>query len=470
MLNILNSIAETRSKNKKLEILNTHSENELLKQVFYLTYSPDILFGVKKYNHKNTNKEFMFQLDKANLSLEESLNLLKEYIVNGVYSGNKAISFIEGLSARLTKDDAEVLRRIINRDLEIGAGVTLANSVYKDLIYVQKQCLSNPFSEKNLKAIKFPALSQIKEDGARCFIEVTNGKILMRTRSGNLYHGLDNLTNFIEQWLNVNNLDNVVIDGELIVVENGERVDRKTGNGILNKSIQNTISIDEQKTVVFRSWDLIDYEQYSGVKSLPYIERLKRLENSLAEFDTDIITVVEYKIVNNVEEAKLDFIEKLNLGLEGTILKNKDFIWYDGRKSDQIKFKLEEYIDLEIVDYTLHTKDENKLGSFKLKTKCGLLECSAGSGLTDTNFTYDVDGNAIPIPFDELDELNRVKLLKNIDSIIGKIIMVKTNGPLKSKSKEKFSLFLPIIEGFRHDKTEANDLKDVFPEFVELNT
>lgn len=356
ILQIINSVSETRSSNSKLDIMKSHAENELLKKVFYMTYSPMVLFGVRQYTQKST--------EYPSLTLDEALIKLEETICTRKLTGNAAIEFIETISSKLNSEDSEILNRVIKGDMECGFGPTQANKIWKGLIAKQPQCLASPNNDKTIKAIKYPAYSQIKEDGARCFAEYKDGEIVFKSRSGKEYFGLKSLacsltTALIEYTKNKQEKD-YMIDGELVVFKDNLRLDRSTSNGIINKSSQGTITELEQDDVHFMVWDIVPLSVYDGKKSDPYSKRLSSLE-SFVSMTKEKVKIVEYKLVNNEEEAKKDFSEKLAMGLEGTILKNTDFIWEDKRSKHQVKFKLVEPIDLEIVDVYEHSKDKNKL-------------------------------------------------------------------------------------------------------------
>jgi hypothetical protein len=78
------------------------------------------------------------------------------------------------------------------------------------------------------------------------------------------------------------------------------------------------------------------------------------------------------------------------------------------------------------------------LGALVCQTSCGQLEVNVGSGFKHKQGERD-----------------------NPESYVGKIIQVKYNCVISSRGSDKKSLFLPIFDGVRDDKTTANSLEDL---------
>jgi ATP-dependent DNA ligase len=176
------------------------------------------------------------------------------------------------------------------------------------------------------------------------------------------------------------------------------------------------------------------------------------------------ILTIENTLVNNLEEAKAIYKNYVEQGLEGIILKNIDSIWENKRSKNLVKFKEELMVDLRIVDVQVHSKDENKLGAVILASDDGKIKVRCGSGFTDTD-QIKVKGQWIDIPFEELDELNRKRLWAIKDQLIGTIAEIKCNGWVAAEGRtSNVSLFLPIIQKLRIDKTETNTFEEAFPD------
>lgn len=508
ILSILNELASTLKTSEKEAILKRNADNELLRFIFQITYTKQIMFHIKKFPTELL--QIKQQEPKTLKWAVTELGLLS----NRDVTGHAARDHLQFIASSVNDNDREVLRRIINRDLECGAGTTLPNRVWKKLIPEQPQCLATAFSEKALKRITFPAYSQLKADGARCMSDLLEDQIRKATRACNEYTGLTDLDKDLKKIRDYLGYD-VVLDGELIYVDSGKVVEkvadvpaysgpltlsafmgddddvvsdfvadvkreatedetqaeakREEGNGIVNKSLKGTISDAEQRNIVYVVWDIIPYDVYYGnTKSVqPYCDRFSILEGALIGADVNCVKLIESKIVHSIAEAKVDYNNYRNDGKEGSILKNINFAWKDSRVADQVKLKNKTPIDLRIIAIYPHSKDPSKVGGFTVEDLSGEARTNTGSGLTDTDYRYGDDGETrVYIPLDERGELDREFIMANADDYIGAIVEMEVDGLQKSKTRKKgepeFSFFLPIIKKIRRDKSEPNDIHDVF--------
>lgn len=491
ILDILNEIARTGSTNAKLELLKAQKENEMLKRIYRLTYHPQIQFGIKKVPD--------FETDLGTYQLEEALDFMENHLATRKCTGHNAINRMSQILSGLRKEDSEVIARIIKRDLECGASSTMANKVWKDLIPKQPQMLAQPYSEKAIAKIKFPAIAQLKADGARCFAEIrgyeSRDDVKMYSRAGNEYQGLDGLKDeLMAIYKKLSNVypNGITIDGELVstcvpkedndpfAFLSGEKentqteavVNRQTSNGLANKALKGTITESEANTMSFQVWDIYSNDiAYGEKKSDSYEIRFDELEAFSHGYKK--IIIIESQIVENISEARAVYQKYLDKGLEGIILKNIDGKWEDKRSNNQVKFKDEIDIDLRIVDFIVHSKDDQKVGSFLLESDCGKIKVKSGSGLRDTDQikTKDEDefGESIwvDIPITERHELNRAKLFTEIEEHIanGLIVELVCNGYTTAEGRtDSVSLFLPIIKRLRFDKDTTNTFAEKFPD------
>lgn len=467
----LASIGSTKEKEK---ILTKYKNNTLLKDVFRLTYSKQVNFYLRKFPE--------FEIDEETKTLSDGLSYLENILSKRVLTGQAGVAGLISVLKHMSSKDIDVIRRVINRDLECGVGRSIPNKVWKNIIPEQPQCLASPYSDKNLKKIVFPAYAQLKADGARCFAEIVDGEVSFFSRAGNEYQGLDSLK--IEILKLVKDLEgNFVIDGELVYFpvktktglddlfdDEDEEVStdvaaREIGNGIVNKSLKNTISTEEADCIRYQTWDIIPYDVYysdGAINSAPYSERLALLESIVDK--SPRIEIVETEIVQNIDEARKIYRRYIELGLEGIILKNMDFIWANTRTVHMVKFKEEVDFDLEIIDAYCHSKDPDKLGGVTLRSRDGKLQFNCGSGFKDKDYDKDKAGNKVFIELKDRHELDRRFLWTQFINgrLVGSIISGVCTCALKVDGRDTYSVFLGRVKCLRPDKTEANTFYEVF--------
>jgi len=435
ILSILKELESNNSRNFKIELLTKYKDNELLKEICKLALSPMIQFYQRKIPEYD-------QTYKTTFGIEWALEELKIFS-NRTLTGNKAIEHLTYVLSSILPDDAQVIERIIGKDLKCGVSTSTVNKVWKNLISEFPCMLCSPFEQKLVDKIVFPAIVQKKEDGMRFnaivkFDRDLKGTVEFRSRNGKEISLLGSLE---EEFIELAYGKDLVFDGELLVYDTvetdskGKICDRQTGNGILNKAVKGTISKEEADRVVATLWDQIPYEDFiAGKCDQPYRYRLKRLDYLLARLPSETkIELVETFEVHSLEQTQTIFQNYLDDGDEGIILKDPNSLWENKRSKGQIKFKAELDCDLKVMSVISGTgKYADAIGSLYCESSDGKVKVYVGSGFTDEQ------RNAPPSEYYD------------------KIIAVKYNARIKNVSGEE-SLFLPIFLCLRPDKDEADD-------------
>ena len=433
VLDILNQLAATPSRNEKIAILKENKKNELLKEVVRVTLDPFTQFYIRKipaYKNKPI----------CDVDLWEAMSRL-ELLSTRQVTGNAGIELLTNLLTVLQPDDAQVVERIIAKDLKCGVSDSTANKIWKDLVPTYPCMLASAFEQKLVDKMVWPAIAQIKLDGMRFNAVVSGGQVAFRSRNGKELTIESPLFKkaFLDMAESVN-MDDVVFDGELLVVnETGQYLDRQTGNGILNKAGKGTISLDEASQIRATVWDMIPRLYFvAGKYPVPYSDRFYSLNRAVAALQYNVapyVSLVESVTVENYAHAQKVFEAYYAAGQEGIILKSHDGIWEDKRAKHQIKFKGELECDLKVVGLQEGTgKYRGMLGAILCESEDGVVKVSVGSGFNDEHRKTGVP--------------------------VGSIVAVKYNQRIKNTDGEQ-SLFLPIFIEVRSDKNKADKSKDI---------
>ncbi|QBX06031.1 DNA ligase [Vibrio phage Va3] len=439
ILPILNKLAATTKRTEKEAILKSEKDNELLKRVFELAYTPTYQFNMKKLPEVNAGEAYVHEYTELEDALEQVFSAL---VVNQV-RGHSAQDFVARILASVSEDDAEVIRRVILKDLRTGCTGGTANKVWKKLIPEQPQMLASPKNDKLIDAILTKiAYAELKADGARCFAHVDlDGNITLTSRNGKRYQGLVK----VEKGLTEMGVNGFVIDGELVYAPNGlhEVEDRSTGNGIVNKASKGTITPKEQADIVFQVWDIIPEDVYFGKSNelnMPYSKR-KQILADVAIKARGIIEPIPWQTVSTKEQASEIYNQYVAQGLEGIILKDPDALWENKRSKSLVKYKEVHDGDLEIIEVIEgDKKNKGKMGALLLRSACGMLITKVGSGFSDKQ---------------------RADIWERRDEVIGMIVEINYNAITRARNKETWSCFLPIFVQFRDDKDVANTLEEM---------
>jgi ATP-dependent DNA ligase len=441
---ILEELRSTSSRLEKEAILKKNAKNDVLKRVIFLALDPYTQFYQRKIpEYKPAKKNQADSLD----SVLDSLTVLSSRQT----TGNDAIAFLAKLLGSLVADDAKVLEAVIQKDLDCGVQESTANKIWKDLIPTFPCMLASGYEQKLVAKVQFPAFVQLKMDGMRfaAIVDANAKSVEYRSRNGKEVAVNNDLLDaaFLEMAKNIG-MANVVFDGELVVAEASAKLverllDRKTGNGILNKAVKGTISDEEREQVRATIWDVIPLQYFQqGKCDVDYETRLGTVVvavDNLSDHLLHLVNVVDTTIANSIEETQKLFETYHAAGQEGIILKTRDGIWEDKRAKHQIKFKGELECDLICVGWEEGTgKNKGKLGALVLQSSDGKVNVSVGTGLTD----------------EMRSELTFTK-------VKGKIVTVKYNARISSKNKGEDSLFLPVFLEVREDKTTADSSKRI---------
>ena len=442
--NILMDLENNNSRLFKESVLEEEKNNELLKLVLKAALDPYTQYYQRKIP-KYSRKE-----DIPIKSLGWALEGLKT-LTSREYTGNAAIEQLQRILSSLTEENAEVIKRVVTKDLKCGVSIATVNKIFgKDFIKTYPCMLASAFNQKAFEAIKYPALVQTKMDGMRANIIIdSEGVVDVRSRNGKQINLGGHFDEFVKNVFyksptlaNLDTFHGAVLDGELLVLDENDLyiLDRKTGNGILNKAVKETITPEETARVRFECWDMIPLEDFKeGFCKIPYFDRLdvlrERMEQVYNAQENHLISILQTETVGSYADCEEIFNEALEKGEEGIIVKNGDSPWEDKRSKYQVKMKAELEADLLVEGILEGTgKYEGQIGSLSCTTKDGTLKVNVGSGLLDAHRESDPE------------------------NFIGKIVSVKYNEKIKDKNSDHWSLFLPIFQELRLDKTEADNI------------
>lgn len=410
-----------------------------MQRVAQLALNPYVQFYIRKI------PEYVTLGEDTRIELNTALDMLGNLSARMI-TGNAAIDYLSTILARLSKDDALVLERVIEKDLKCGCSDATINKIWPNLVPTYPVLLASQFDQKLIDQVEWPAYVQTKMDGMRFNAIVRYGKsVEFRTRNGKYIDIPSAMFSTAFLKLCDEYKKDMVFDGELVAVDvAGKVLDRKTGNGMINKAVKGTMVEEEADHVRAMVWDAIPLESFErGQDDEPYQVRLGTLLTSFAFFQQHgafkhLVHAIDTVEVDSLHQAQKIFEEKLANGEEGIILKTRTGLWEDKRSKGLIKFKGEFECDLKIVGWVEGTgKNVGRLGALMCETDDGKLQCGLGTGYTHK----------------DRDEIGQ--------DVVGKIVAVKYNAKIVDKKTGIYSLFLPVFVEIRDDKTVADKLEDL---------
>jgi len=425
VFNIIDRVANASgTKDKKSILASSCDERESLKRALHFTYSPFVTYGITvPWNWHGTEggKEF----DAG------TFNLLKA-LASREITGHAAHSVVHDELTALSPCSAQLLVRIINKDMRAGISESTINSVFPGLIpeAPYMRCILSKAAKNNKFNWEEGVYSQLKADGMFANCTVTESGAVFTSRQG---HQIKVPTELSDA-AGVTFTQDTVSMGELLVVKDGNVLPRKDGNALLNNG---DLDGCEVRYVV---WDQVPIECWvpSGRCDTKYMVRYASLYAQVVNGPHKQIRMIGTKLVHSYVEARAHAMEFQRQGLEGSVYKDPHAPWIDGTSPWQVKLKVEFVVDLEIIGFTV--------GKGKRAKDFGALVCAT----SDRLLQVDVAG---------LKEADYARINDDRESYLGTIVAVAANDI--SEVDEVASLMHPRVAEFRKDKVVADTLQQV---------
>lgn len=441
----INLIAETSSKKEKEELVRKYAqESELFVQVMKLAYNPFYVYGILPTKADEAVEAGALYFDE--LDTELLLQDLRERKI----TGNEAREAVRKQLSQLDEHSAELLVRILRKDLRAGFSESTINKAVKGLIPVFPYMRCSLAKDAKIETWNWPKgiLSQEKADGMFTNATLLESGLLLSSRQGTpmpveKFKG-------IKQTLEAQFKRHFQYHGELLVERDGQILAREIGNGILNSVLKGG-DFEETDQPIFIVWDLIPINEVKskGQYEVPYAQRLKEISTYAKAASQSFVRVIPTRVVKDMQSAVNHFLELVAQGKEGTVIKTPLMKWKDGTSKEQVKMKIEADCELKVM-----AVNEGKIGS-KNEGRPGALHCHSECG----KLIVDV---AVK------NEKMRDEVQANPEDWIGKVITVRGNQVLKpSASSDNYSIFLPrmVDDHYRTDKSEADDLTRITAQF-----
>lgn len=450
MLEILKSLKKQTGKGsveRKMNIMMQHKDNKVFKAFFFWSLDPQFNYWQSKVTKNKTAKHL------GDLTFLDAMGIVFDKLANREVTGNAAKSLLTEIYYRCDEDDAELLQRVITGKPDVGFSVSTINKVWEDLIYDPAYMRCKGYSPKMVETWdwkKDVIYSQIKADGM--FLNIFLGDTLsIETRSGEDLSGvirqlpqqIINTLSWIKKGLK---RDFSVLHGEIVCWQDGVIMERSKSNGVINKVKQGS-PFPNGIVPKISLWDQIPGENFLDhlPYEVPYTERFGALKYVVGEA-SEMVEIIEHKRVYDPMEAQFHFVRALQRGLEGTVLKNADkLFWANHDSPNQLKLKNKFRFEMRVTGFVEGKgKFKSTFGSMIVESEDVLL-ISAISGMS----------NAI-----------REYINANRTLYVGSIIEMEANGLFKNDDGS-YGIMHPRYKELRLDRTEADTLERIIQQEID---
>lgn len=391
VMGYLDDIAATTSRKTKEEILVKLLDKELGQFAVKWAYDPFVTYGITSPQQPSAGT-----LDLA--FRPAIIQPLLERLARRELSGNAAQREVAEVMEALDKAGAELLYRILAKDLKCGINVATINAVMPGFVPVFSVMRAHHFEDKRVK--KWPVAVEPKLDGYRYTFLCRDGNGQFFSRSGipqpaaahliepmvetalaalekgsvALRHTLLEEQAALKSVFSRDKL-NFMVDGEMMVPGDFN------ATGALRRTSEAAVD------AYFNVFDIMSYADFDATGSVgkPYAER-RKLVDEFASFSANgAITKTPRYLAHSVEEV-FELYERFRARkLEGAMVKLLDGL-YDKKKSyGWLKIKAEDTEDLPIVGVyngELGSKYGSILGGVIVRRANGV-DVRVGGGFSD---------------------------------------------------------------------------------------
>lgn len=375
VLNIINEIQLTSSRNGKEGILKRNQDNKLLKDIFMFVYNPYIVTGISK---KKINKK----INSPNPSMPFISNIqeMMDYLKENNTGKDLDILAIQNFIKLAPEELQELYTQIATKSLKIGITAKTLNKIYgKGFIPEFNVMLANKYFDR-VDKVKGEFIVTTKLDGGRSVIIKDDGKIKIFTRQG---QPIEDLIEIEEEAKLLP--DNMVYDGELLL-KNDKRLKSKD---LYRATMKETRKDGIKKNLIFNCFDMLPLEDFqNGICKKPCIDRKFELHEIMEDLKLEHIIEVPILYIGKDKDVVLELLEKARKNDEEGVVVNISNAPYECKRGNNLlKVKVMQSADLKIIGFEKGDgKFSNTLGKIIVDYKG--YEVGCGSGFTDEDREY----------------------------------------------------------------------------------
>lgn len=408
---IFDKISKTSGKNDKIKIIKQNKDKELFVECLKFLLDSDIVTGLSK---KKIGKKV--KLDKETTS---DIRCIFDYLKQHNTGTDEDITTVQSFTYCMDEDLREFCNGLFTKSLKIGADVKSINKAIPNLIPSFDIMLGSKGElDKLPKGMKFVTE---KFDGVRCFTQIRDGKIIMKSRQNKVFEDLVDIENAIADL----GLDNVCLDGELLAIDSPyETVYKDTMKIVSTKD-------EEKHGIKYMLFDIIPLSEFDNKEGkMKYSDRREWL-NTIKESKFINVAPILYK-GTDIDEVLKVLDECRSNGAEGCMT-NTDKPYEFKRSKTLQKLKVMSTCDLRVIGF--------EEGDGKLKGTLGKIICNykgfdlgVGSGFSESM---------------------RDEVWNNQDKYLGKICEVQYFEETNN-DEGGLSLRFPVFKQWRFDKDEES--------------
>jgi DNA ligase 1 len=429
IIEILEALEATTKRTIKENILFENKDNELLKKVFIAALDPYTTYGIVKFKKAKN----VVSVNDPDRMIKYFLDDILPQLSSRGMTGNAAKTLIERFFDSVDVPMRKWCERVLIHNLRCGVQASTVNKVWKDCV-ISFECQLATVLDAHCEGeiiqinenIDFPVQCEPKLDGLRLIAIKHNNVVQLFTRNGTELDTFPTLSRYLESR---SDIQEMVFDAE------GMAVDWNESASVLMSRKR----AKDDKNMLYNVFDCMTFEEWTNQKcSKTQSQRREFLMSFFSnESNESPVKPTTVRICNNNDELKEFYVECVNVGYEGIMIKKLDGLYTFDRSKAWKKMKpIATYEGVIVGTYNGNpgAKREGLFGGFIVMLSNGVTT-DVGSGMSDAM---------------------KEEVEQNRNKYIGLICENSAQPPLTADGKMRF----PRFERFR-------DASDVDPKILE---
>jgi DNA ligase-1 len=415
-------VTASNSKKYKQDVLQRYKDDSVVHRYLKIAFDPYAVYGIStKKLHKSVPATSIVGIH----SIFELFTYLTQHNTGTDQIVGLCQDFLDGVAA-CDRESADLLEKLICKDLSIGCEAKTINSVIPGLIPTFEVQLAQKYFEKpeRLEGKTFALTTKI--DGGRIIAIREIDGVSFFTRAGQRYEGLVDLEREMLETFPAG----TVLDGEITILNNAGVPSKEA----YKRAMKITRSDGEKHGLKMLVFDTMSITEWKNQKCTDdYVTRRAMLEGlyfqpAIKRTYFELLPVLyrgsdTSKVLEYLEEAIAN-------NEEGVMINICDAVYEFGRTWNLMKVKKMNTLDLEVVDYEEGSgRLAGTLGAIHVRYKNGNI-VKVGSGFSDDL---------------------RKQIWNHDVMIVGKIVEIQYFEET-TNADGGISLRFPVFKDFRPDK------------------
>lgn len=368
-------VTANNSKKYKQDVLQKYKDDSVVHRYLKIAFDPYAVYGIStKKLHKSVPATSIIGIH----SIFELFTYLTQHNTGTDQIVGLCQEFLDGVAA-CDRESADLLEKLICKDLSLGCEAKTINSVIPGLIPTFEVQLAQKYFEKPERVEGKTFAITTKIDGGRIIaVKDPAGMVSFYTRAGQKYEGLVDLEAAFSDsiWPN-----GIVLDGEITILNDAGIPSKEA----YKKAMKITRSDGDKHGLKMKVFDILTYEEWIKQKCEHTYDQRRLLLNNLGYCYRSSYFELLPELYRGTDTSKiLELLEEAIANQEeGVMINICDAVYEFGRTWNLMKVKKMNTLDLQIVDFEEGSgRLAGTLGAIHVRYKNGNI-VRVGSGFSD---------------------------------------------------------------------------------------